>query len=461
MIKNINQNTAEKLQNLCIIGIIMGGPDIFLVQLQGQGVYYGGQIIQGQVQVSNSEFMSNIKSVNIKLIGFGEVSWTERERRTRRRTSSDGDREEEYYETVNYRNHEQYLSNKFPLHQGPLAAGNHVFPFSFVLPPNLPSSFEGQHGHIRYYIEAKLDRSGFFTFDKRKKQFITINSICDLNNIPGVNNSQTNSNSKEFGICCCTSGPLSATVRIPRFGYTPGEVIPISSEIENLSDKRMNATKARLYQDVTFRATNGIKSTTRILQEVRRGPIGAHGSDSWEGVPLAIPAIPPSGLGGCRIIDVTYRLEFIVDPSGIGFDLKISMPIMIGNIPLRHVFQQIVPPRSNCPDSRIIEWSEHQHNTNSWEKFPETDAAAPPPPYQPYNVNQTAAAHTEYGPSAPSLLPTGYADLPPPSYADAVAAHEDGRPNQLRSDRDSEHTDANWDFNPRYPVWSMASAPPQ
>ena len=109
----------------------------------------------------------------------------------------------------------------------------------------------------------------------------------------------------------------------------------------------MTSTKARLYQDVTFRATNGTKTTTRILQEVRRGPIGAHGLDSWEGIPLSIPAIPPTGLGGCRIIDVTYRLEFVVDPSGIGFDLKISMPIMIGNIPLRTFFQQILPARQN------------------------------------------------------------------------------------------------------------------
>ena len=444
----------------------MGGPDVFLIQLQGQGIYYGGQTIQGQVQVSNGAHMSNIKNIQIKLIGFGEVHWTEQERRTRRVHNRNhdhhhGEREEEYHETVHYRNHEQYLSSKFILHRGPLAAGNHVLPFSFILPPNLPSSFEGQHGHVRYYIEAKLDRSGFFTFDKRKKQFITINSICDLNNVQGANNPQTNSNSKEFGFCCCTSGPLSATVRIPRFGYTPGEIMPISAEIENLSDKRMNASKARLYQDVTFRATNGIKNTTRILQEVRRGPIGAHGQDSWEEMPLRIPAIPPTGLGGCRIIDVTYRLEFIVDPSGIGFDLKISMPITIGNIPLRNFFQQIIPARTNHPDPRSIEWPENQQNTNAWEKFPDSASAAPPPPYQAYNENQPGVFQTEYGPSAPLLPPTGYANLPLPSYADAVAAHEDGRPNELRSDRDSEHTDANWDFNPRYPVWAMASTPPQ
>ena len=59
------------------------------------------------------------------------------------------------------------------------------------------------------------------------------------------------------------------------------------------------------------------------------------------------------------------------------------------------------------------------------------------------------------------LPPSGYADLPPPSYEDAIAAFEDGRNNQLRCDKDSEHTDANWDYTPKYPVWSMPSAPPQ
>ena len=34
-----------------------------------------------------------------------------------------------------------------------------------------------------------------------------------------------------------------------------------------------------------------------------------------------------------------FRLEFRVDPSGIGFDLVTTIPIRIGTIPLRAVFQ--------------------------------------------------------------------------------------------------------------------------
>ena len=427
------------------------------IHLEGPGIFYGGQVVQGLVHVSNSECISNVKNVQIKLIGFGEVHWTERKSNTRK--SSDGERDEQYYETVHYRNHEDYISNKSILHQGPLAAGNHKFAFSFVLPPNLPSSFEGQYGHVRYFVEAKLDRSGFFTFNKRTKQFVTINSICDLNNIPGVNNPQTNSNTKTFGFLFWKSAPLSATLRIPRYGYTPGETIPISADVENLSDKRMNSTKVRFYQDVTFRATNGTKNTTKLLQEARQGPIGAHSVDYWDKHPLPIPAVPPTGLGGGGIIDVRYRLEFIVDPSGIGSKLTVSMPIMIGNIPLRSAFQPNVPAQPNQLDPGIIEWPENQQQTDNQEKLPES--TEPPPPYQPYISNVLDVVQPSQSPSVHPLPPSGYADLPPPSYEDAIAAFEDGRNNQLRCDKDSEHTDANWDYTPKYPVWSMPSAPPQ
>ena len=183
----------------------MGGPEIFEIQLQGNGIYYGGQMIQGQLKIGGShkhqEYLSSINNIQMKILGYGEVHWTERKSRTRRR--SDGSGTEQYYETVHFRNYEEYVCNKFIVHQGPVGQGYHTFPFSLILPPNLPSSFEGQHGHVRYVVEAKIDRSGIFSFNKRKKHFITINSIVDLNQIQGAETSQTNSNSKTFGLLCC------------------------------------------------------------------------------------------------------------------------------------------------------------------------------------------------------------------------------------------------------------------
>lgn len=40
-----------------------------------------------------------------------------------------------------------------------LSAGEHSFPFEFRLPEeNLPTTFEGKHGHVKYWLKAILDR---------------------------------------------------------------------------------------------------------------------------------------------------------------------------------------------------------------------------------------------------------------------------------------------------------------
>ena len=45
-----------------------------------------------------------------------------------------------------------------------------------------------------------------------------------------------------------------------------------------------------------------------VLQEVKKGVIQAGESESWEGVEVKVPAVPPTGLGGnCSIISVTYK----------------------------------------------------------------------------------------------------------------------------------------------------------
>jgi hypothetical protein len=254
---------------------------------------------------------------------------------------------------------------------------------------------------------------------------------------------QVKSNNKTFGFISCTSGPLSATVRIPRYGYIVGENIPISAEIENLSDKLMNCTKARLIEDVTFRTSHNVTlhSTRTTLQEVQRGPIAPGESDEWNYQPLLIPPIPPSSLGECRIIDISYHLEFRVVPSGIGWDLVVEIPIIIGTIPFRSDYENVAAARPNLQQS-LLPVGEHFSQPAHNQLVPDLEDASTPPS-QSTNPNQTnGGLQTKaYAPFVHPIPPIEDSNLPPPSYADSVAAYEDGRPNQLRSEKDSEHTD--------------------
>ena len=60
-----------------------------------------------------------------------------------------------------------------------LAAGEHSFPFSMILPNDLPSSFEGQYGYVRYTVEGTLDP--LLKDDHEVKAAFTVLLLLDLN----------------------------------------------------------------------------------------------------------------------------------------------------------------------------------------------------------------------------------------------------------------------------------------
>ena len=60
--------------------------------------------------------------------------------------------------------------------------GEHVFPFEFALPSNLPSSYESHLGSVRYTIKGIIDRP--WKFDHEVKSAFTVVSMYDLNTDP-------------------------------------------------------------------------------------------------------------------------------------------------------------------------------------------------------------------------------------------------------------------------------------
>ena len=65
-----------------------------------------------------------------------------------------------------------------------LGAGRVMYPFVFNLPANLPSSFEGEWGRVRYSLQATIDKP--WKFDHHCKRAFTVLSVLDLNVQPNV-----------------------------------------------------------------------------------------------------------------------------------------------------------------------------------------------------------------------------------------------------------------------------------
>ena len=73
----------------------------------------------------------------------------------------------------------------------------------------------------------------------------------------------------------------------------------------------MQHTNVQLVESVTFKAGGHHKTTSRTVAEQRRGLVGPGDSDIWDRVPVRVPPLPPSNLGGsCGIIQLQYALRF-------------------------------------------------------------------------------------------------------------------------------------------------------
>lgn len=215
-----------------------------------------------------------------------------------------------------------------------LPAGTHTYPFTCALPPTLPSSYEGKWGHVRYTIKVTLDRP--WKFDQDTKMAFTVISPVDLNQNPHCKEAGKLDLEKSFCCFCCRSGPLSVLVRLPVTGYVSGQIIPISVEVDNTSNVVVNSLKLCLRKKISFhthqpkRATKKEKET---IEELTMGPIDGGQSRNWN-QQIEVPALPPSNLVNCGIIDLDYELKVEAQVGGLHKNLEGVIPVIFGTIPL-------------------------------------------------------------------------------------------------------------------------------
>lgn len=97
-----------------------------------------------------------ILGIKIRFLGEARTKWVE----TEKRQNQEGKTEEERKDVEG---HEEYFQISYYLLGGAnsgeteLPPGAHTYPFTCSLPPQLPSSFEGEFGFVRYTIKVTLD----------------------------------------------------------------------------------------------------------------------------------------------------------------------------------------------------------------------------------------------------------------------------------------------------------------
>ncbi|PVD19293.1 hypothetical protein C0Q70_19780 [Pomacea canaliculata] len=305
------------------------------------GVYFSGQILQGHV---NMELGDNIKLKDIRLVVRGKafVHWTEQLMR--------GPGESRFREIRHHSAREDYVDwSQSLLGRAPssgsstkreLPAGQYTYPFQFQLPRSVPTSFEGQHGYLRYWVKVTIQRP--WNHDASAKKVFTVIYPVDLNRDPSASVTVQSQKQKKLCCLCCRSGPVTAVLAVAQRGFVPGETIHVHGEVTNMSRRKMASSSVELLMTVMYHTPTKSRAMTQQVGKVKRGNIPAGDSDHWEAEKMVIPPLPPSHLHGCSIIDIKYQLQLRVEPVGPAFDLSVPLEIVIGTIPLNAVVQRFV-----------------------------------------------------------------------------------------------------------------------
>lgn len=162
----------------------------------------------------------NFGTVSHQMLGFACFSRTETDN-THSNYSNNNRMRTEYYSA-----HDKCFRFSIPFisKQGSqdlfLEPGEYSYPFQIQLASNLPTSFEGKNGRIRYSLTSAIDIP--WAFDQHTYKAITVISHVDLNLDPTLRRPYNLCESKTVCCCCCKSGPISATLCLKKTGFVCG-----------------------------------------------------------------------------------------------------------------------------------------------------------------------------------------------------------------------------------------------
>ncbi|KAL7377106.1 hypothetical protein ABVT39_021802 [Epinephelus coioides] len=221
---------------------------------------------------------------------------------------------------------EQYFNSTLSVaDKGTLVAGEHSFPFQFLIPVAAPTSFEGPFGKIIYRVRAAIDTPRFAKDYKAQKPFYLLN-LLNLNEVPDIEHPSYAVTTKKFSYLLVKTGTLMLKARSDLRGYIPGQVIKLATEIHNKSGKDTGCVLASLIQKVTYKTKRPVFDL-RTIAEVEGAGVKAGKHAEWR-EQIIVPPLPQSALAGCSLIDIDYFIQVsLKSPEAI-----VTLPIYIGNI---------------------------------------------------------------------------------------------------------------------------------
>nr|XP_023397660.1 arrestin domain-containing protein 1 [Loxodonta africana] len=292
---------------------------------------------------------------------------------------------------------EGYFNSSLSLaDKGSLPAGEHTFPFQFLLPATAPTSFEGPFGKIVHQVRATIDTPRFSKDHKCSRVFYILSPL-NLNSIPDIEQPNVASATKKFSYKLVKTGSVVLTASTDLRGYVVGQVLRLQVDIENQSGKDTGPVVASLLQKVSYKAKRWIYDV-RTIVEVEGAGAKAWRRSEWQ-EQILVPALPQSALPGCSLIHVDYYLQVSLKAP----EASVTLPVFIGNIAVNHAPLSPLPgPES--PMSQVVPSAPPQEEV-------EAEAVASAPLLMDPIITLSTKSHSQPLPPSPFRAASGVPEL--------------------------------------------------
>lgn len=298
--------------------------EIGVVVQTNSGVLYPGQPIRGEVQIQLKAPAVQTHSLQVEINGEAKTAWVSK--------ASD-----KIYETS-----QPYIAEVLKLPVGNrdpngsyFLTGDviHTVPFSSKLPANLPPSFEGEYGYIRYVISAKLAVVENSQLAEVKCQRLLTVVVGPQNSafFDGLKTPVQREETLDI-IGCCRSGFVLIHFKVPKISYYAGEMVNAIVQFRNQSGKKISKANMALMQESRFQAQSRYESATdykdmkRFIDSVQLDKsVEANSEYEWI-ANLSVGIMPPTC--SSQLIDIQHSLKLSVETVELSIPINLAFPAL-------------------------------------------------------------------------------------------------------------------------------------
>ncbi|EDV93645.1 arrestin domain-containing protein 17 [Drosophila grimshawi] len=288
-------------------------------------IFYAGQVIRGDIWMNLTK-RTKIRAIKIQVTGKGKCKWME----ILRKNSNNN----EYTRSLFYTSKEIYEHSETPLPEFEprgleLSPGEHTFTFNVALGHQLPSSFRGSYGSIKYKMRILIQRP--WTFDQRHTIPFTVVKNMPL---PATYRSNPTPLEKQITKTISLFGtrPITMLALLPEDFAVRGEPLRICVTVVNNSTTNVEKLRFNILQYITYYSHVPLrvqKVECIAIANKETGAVAKKSERSFAHELLMPDTAQPTDEEYSGIITISYELRVEAVLRGFFKNLVLNLPFKV------------------------------------------------------------------------------------------------------------------------------------